>query len=364
MLARPERGCLALADITGYTAYLAGAELDHAQDVLADLMNVVVGALRPVLKLNKIEGDAAFVYATAGRLTGPLLLDAVESCFFHFQRRLRDIQHATTCECNACRLIPSLSLKLFAHDGEFVRQRIAGREELAGTDVIAVHRLMKNTVSETLGLRAYALLTEPCIRALGLDEVALGLREHVETYEHIGPVKTFVHDLQARWAEEQDRKRVLVADGRADAAMTRPLPAPPAVVWRYLTSPSQRPRFWPGTTAVSQENPSGRPGLGTTNHCAHGKDVIVEKVVDWRPFDYFTIDFDILGMPLRQTWEFSPDGDGTQVSARMKLRRAKDRPHLAELGGVFVQVHEALFARLAELIREDAAAESTETVPG
>lgn len=43
-----ERGCLAIGDITGYTKYLAGVELEHSQDVLADLMGVVVGQMRGV----------------------------------------------------------------------------------------------------------------------------------------------------------------------------------------------------------------------------------------------------------------------------------------------------------------------------
>ena len=43
MLSQPEPACLLIADISGYTSYLAGSELDHAQDVLADLMTTVVG---------------------------------------------------------------------------------------------------------------------------------------------------------------------------------------------------------------------------------------------------------------------------------------------------------------------------------
>src|SRR6266566_5064599 len=47
MLPRPEPACLVIADISGYTGYLAGVELDHAQDILADLIDTIVGALRP-----------------------------------------------------------------------------------------------------------------------------------------------------------------------------------------------------------------------------------------------------------------------------------------------------------------------------
>ena len=67
MLAQPEPACLLIADISGYTCYLAGAELDHAQDVLADLMTTVIGALRPAFRLAKLEGDAAFAYKLGDR---------------------------------------------------------------------------------------------------------------------------------------------------------------------------------------------------------------------------------------------------------------------------------------------------------
>ena len=70
MLNQPEPACLVIADICGYTGFLAGAELDHAQDILADLMGTVVGALRPTFKLAKLEGDAAFVYAITEAVDG------------------------------------------------------------------------------------------------------------------------------------------------------------------------------------------------------------------------------------------------------------------------------------------------------
>jgi Protein of unknown function (DUF2652) len=35
----------------------------------------------------------------------------------------------------------SLDVKFVVHHGEFIRQKMSGREELAGRDVILVHRL-------------------------------------------------------------------------------------------------------------------------------------------------------------------------------------------------------------------------------
>ena len=93
----PERTCLLIADISGYTSYLAGVELDHAQDILADLINTVVTSLRPTFRLAKLEGDAAFAYAIVERIDGPHLQDTIEACYFAFQRRLRDIRQASSC---------------------------------------------------------------------------------------------------------------------------------------------------------------------------------------------------------------------------------------------------------------------------
>src|SRR6476661_3132007 len=167
---QPEPACLIIADISGYTSYLAGVELDHAQDILADLMDTVVSAFRPTFRLAKLEGDAAFVYAIAETVDGSALQDTMERTYFAFRRRLRDIGQASLCDCDACTRMPALDLKMVAHHGPVARQRIAGREELAGRSVIEVHRLLKNEVENTLGTAAYALYSEACLRATGLDD--------------------------------------------------------------------------------------------------------------------------------------------------------------------------------------------------
>jgi class 3 adenylate cyclase len=73
MLPKPELACFAIADISGYTGFLAGVELDHAQDIIADFMDTVVKGLRPPFRLAKFEGDAAFVYAVTEKVDGSLL---------------------------------------------------------------------------------------------------------------------------------------------------------------------------------------------------------------------------------------------------------------------------------------------------
>ena len=68
MLPKAENACFLIADISGYTSYLAGVELEHAQDIIADLMDTVVRCLRPPFKLAKFEGDAAFLYAVGDKV--------------------------------------------------------------------------------------------------------------------------------------------------------------------------------------------------------------------------------------------------------------------------------------------------------
>ena len=51
MLPKPEWAFFLLADISGYTSFLSDVELDHAQDIIADVMDTVVKCLRPPFKL-------------------------------------------------------------------------------------------------------------------------------------------------------------------------------------------------------------------------------------------------------------------------------------------------------------------------
>jgi class 3 adenylate cyclase len=70
MLPKPESACFVIADISGYTGFLAGVELEHAQDIIADVMDTMVRRLRPPFRLAKFEGDAAFFYTVADKVDG------------------------------------------------------------------------------------------------------------------------------------------------------------------------------------------------------------------------------------------------------------------------------------------------------
>jgi hypothetical protein len=360
MHAKPESACLVIADISGYTGYLAGAELDHAQDVLADLIDTVVTSLRPLLRLAKLEGDAAFCYLMTETVDASQLQDTVERCYFAFRRRLRDIDNASACECNACVLIPALDLKLLVHHGIVARQRIAGSEELVGSEVVLVHRLLKNTVEERLGLHAYGLYTDAVVDRMGVnDPEAIGFVRHLETYDVIGDVSCWVRDLAAAWQTELDRTRVYVDPKDALLTITTDLPGPPEVAWEWVNSPLRRPQWQAGVTEIRTDADGSRYGPGTTNHCMHGKDAIVEEILDWRPFDYVT---DRSKMPqpgippFVTTMEFQPTATGTRVVYRLaKPRGLKDRAVLTAVAPMMRKAIVDGIGRLRPLIEADLA---------
>ena len=97
---------------------------------------------------------------------------------------MRDIKQALVCECKACVAMADLDFKFVVHHGEMVKQKMGGREELAGRDVILVYRLLKNTVSEKVGNRAYALYSDACIETMGIDPAAQGLRASRDNRHH------------------------------------------------------------------------------------------------------------------------------------------------------------------------------------
>ena len=325
MLPKPESAYFVIADISGYTSFLAGVELDHAQDILADLMDTVVKGLRPPFRLAKFEGDAAFVYAVTAKVDGSMLQDIIESAYFKFRRRLRDIKQASVCECKACAGMGDLDFKFVVHHGEMVKQKMGGREELAGRDVILVHRLLKNTVSEKVGGRAYALYSDACIQTMGIDPAAQGLVEHHETIDIIGDVKLWLRDLEEAWQKENEKTRVEVTREDAYAILEFDIAAPRQAVWEYFTVPGQWQKWWP-TDGIIEHSGNRRRGVGTTNHCMHGKDAIIEELLDWRPFDYFTVSA-LLPMPdapkLVMTRAVQERPNGT---TRLEMRLAKPKP--------------------------------------
>jgi uncharacterized protein YndB with AHSA1/START domain len=312
-------GPLVIADLGGYTKFLTGSELDHAHDVLADLLGVVAEGLRPSIPVEKLEGDAVFCADGTGSVPAETVLSTIESCYASFARRRRTIDSLTTCTCAACAAIPQLALKFVAHHGEWVVREIAGSRELVGTDVIRVHRLLKNSVVEDTGVRAYALLSDALVGASGVDGAALGAA-HNERYEDCGEIPGRVVDLDARWREREASADIIVAADQSAVSYSGTTRASPTQLWELITDPRHQREWKITATSVTMNNPQGARGVGSQTHCVHGKTVIDQEIVDYKPPRHMTYEErNPLG---RMRWSYvlePPDGGGTRLTLSGQL---------------------------------------------
>jgi class 3 adenylate cyclase len=308
-----QRVCLLLADLSGYTEYVAASEPEHAPAMAGDLVESVVNQLRPAFRLEKLEGDAAFMLAPTDALAGTQVLDAVDAAYDAFSRRVESLKQGTTCDCESCRRVPNLDLKFVIHTGSVTRHRVAGRDEVGGTDAIIAHRLLKASTPAALGLNRYILLTDASLRVLGLSPETVGGRAAVESFEYLGEVPVHVLPLGDNVAPATWR-----APARRPLAETEvALAAPLMTVWEELTSPSRRPG-WEGDLKL-EEHDGERRGVGSLTACVSNRLRTLEEILEWQPFGGFVRRAAIDGIG-RVTAEYrlipSPDGTETQLRVR------------------------------------------------
>lgn len=334
MEATVQTGYLVIADISGYTLFMAEAELEHAQKITSELLNCIVAHLTPVLTLAEIEGDAVFTYVPEAKLPrGETLLELIEATYVAFRDRLGSMQRQTPCACRACRAATRLNLKFVTHLGQYIVQTVAGRKKPVGSDVNLVHRLLKNTVADATGWHAYALFTK-----LALDHMRVQpteMHEDMESHKHLGEITTFSLNLQKRYDVLVEERRVLLTEEETHFTLTRDFAAPRPVVWEWLHAPEKRNLWLAGTQWSLGVRSQGRSGPGAESLCVHGKGVATEQILDWRPFDYFT--YEVTGGPItfRAMNRLIPITDGTRLQGYYKLNLPLPRWMARPLGRLF-----------------------------
>lgn len=199
-----QEGYLLLADISGYTGFMAGVGDAHGFDyvdgippgfeLMGVLLDAVSSALSSPFEVAKLEGDAVFAIAPVadfdGRGTDLLaMLRTTYSAFFEARERADPARSAH--DCTACSLVRNLDLKMVLHEGAYVSQAVRQQTELLGHAVNVVHRLLKSTVAEEVGHRHYLFMTDDAAVRLGLTEAG---SPHAESYD-LGDISGRVLDL-------------------------------------------------------------------------------------------------------------------------------------------------------------------------
>jgi class 3 adenylate cyclase len=186
----------ALCDISGYTRFMTEHReaLFHSYVIISQLMRAVVQEAKAPLRVMKLEGDAAFLYAPqvggpeARQETARAALSRLHQTFSAFAAKRQELLESNICACQTCTNVDQLRLKVIVHSGAAVFHRIGRHSDLSGPDVILAHRLLKNSVEAD----EYLLLTEAAQRDLGPPTDGSFSRSE-EQYEGFGAVKTFVY---------------------------------------------------------------------------------------------------------------------------------------------------------------------------
>lgn len=280
------RGFLLITDITGYTTYLSESELEHAQQTLTDLLELLVEQTRPPLTVSQLEGDAVLSYAFAeGFVAAQTFLERIEETYVEFRRAIDLMVLNNTCKCNACANVSALDLKFFVHYGSFAIQPVGDMRQLVGSDVNLIHRLLKNSVTADTGIRAYLLLTEAAVDALGLDTGAEGTVAHIEAVPDFGEIAVTIKDMQPQY--EATRRAARTFYGPEDVLMTlaTDVPLPIELVWNYANQSELRNIIVGSDRYEVLDRKKGRVGAGSTYQCYHGNMILSQVVMEWLPFE-------------------------------------------------------------------------------
>ena len=184
---------LVIADIGGYTRFirLHKTTLLHAEEIISQLLETVIAHASFPLTLNKLEGDAALLYAEMGEAETAAARDIawqVTAFFSAFHAKAEELsRNRSNCPCDACQHILDLRLKAVLHHGVVAIRKIRQFEELTGEDVIMAHRLLKNSVSKP----EYILMSVSFHRLAG-DLAGYQSEKGEETYVDLGRIDTVV----------------------------------------------------------------------------------------------------------------------------------------------------------------------------
>lgn len=274
-----QEGALVLADISGYSKFIAQTEVDHSWSILHELLDTMVRALEGRMDVSQVEGDA--ILFISGLTTAEVIASA-EQTFIAFHRRLRDMRAVTTCPCGACANIGILKLKFVVHHGRFSRQRLGSVEQLHGTDVIVAHRLLKNRVPS----KEYLLVTDAVLSRLP-GEMRAQFIPHEEEFD-LGAISGGYREIAYLWVEAEAKERKRVEPDEAMVTSDIVLEAPLQLVYAEMLKPEVMQRYLFADDVES--TPGARGGaLASEFHCHHGGEMVTMRVVSLVPEKELTL---------------------------------------------------------------------------
>jgi hypothetical protein len=320
MASKTQEGFLLFTDITGYEKFLTDVEIEHGAGIIQELLELIINHNVPPLKHAVVKGDGVLMDMPTNLVERPeAILELIEATYLRFKDRVASIDRNNTCGCQACSSASGLDLKFFVHYGQYLHQQSHdGQVDLAGMDALLLkERKLKDQTKEIK--EPYILFTNTSLEKLSLELQDTVLNK--ADYEHHGEIPTTRVNLSARYVQQLEERRAVVSQAEADVDNSIEIAARPMVIWEWLNNPHLRTRWMRARTWTELKRPGGRLGVGAQNHCGHALGNIIETIMDWHPYKYFTSMTEEGELQLLNTFEISPasDLDSTRVYWRVKV---------------------------------------------
>ncbi len=255
---------LFMPDISGFSKFVNETEIEHSTHIIRELLEIIINANEINLELMEIEGDAVFFYRF-GKTPGiQEIIQQSKNIFKKFHGHLLKYESQRICQCGACRTAGSLTLKFIIHQGIAGSFRIGEHFKLMGKEIIILHRLLKNKVPEN----SYLLFTESLFTIFNDDYLKskqLATTHYSEEFDDVLINYKYIPiDLWLQEIEPVDNgANDLPPHFFSALSVSKPIEAPAAEVFTYITNLSKRTQWMDRIKSVQIESNQ----LGTIHNC-------------------------------------------------------------------------------------------------
>jgi hypothetical protein len=160
---------LFIPDISGFTEFVHHTDINHSKHIISELLELLIDSNKIGLELAEIEGDALFLYKIADTIDISVIEDQIEAMYLEFHTHLKRYEFQRICSCGACSSAYNLKLKFVVHYGDIQFITVKDSKKPYGSNVIKVHRLLKNEVP----IDEYAIFTDAVLPINKEDENSL-----------------------------------------------------------------------------------------------------------------------------------------------------------------------------------------------
>jgi hypothetical protein len=348
-----EQGYPLLADISGFVPFVMESEIEHATEIISELLEFIITKLKVSFTIAQIDGDSVFAYAPQENiLRGETLFELLENTYTEFKDQLLQVSHNRSCGCNACRNASKLDLKFAVHFGEYIPNEFQKQFDLIGLAPYFIRkREWKQPVKQATDWRGYAIFTQDCLAQIGLHPADLQAIEIPG-----GSVQTFGLDLESRYESMLELRRVLITKDEALNSFSMEFSTSTVNLWNWINDPEKRTQ-WYILKWTARQRVKGRTGSGAVNHCNHGiAGETLETILDWRPFDYYTSEYHIrpFNVRMRQSLMFEALADDkTQLHLNIKPANQADGWFTKLMCRLFADYEKYVLKRLMRIIEDN-----------